>query len=845
MQTAYNKLLPLLALLLLCLGCSRKNDSFLSRNYHAVTAEYNTLYNGEVTFIAGRDALIDTYADNFWEILPIERMEQFEEVTLPGESKNANFERAEEKAIKAIQKQGMEIDGEERNPQIDEAFMLLGKARYYDQRFVRALESFNYILASYPASNNIAQAKIWKAKTNIRLNNDVIALESLHQLLDQEEKLKSQDYADASAMLAQGYLNINRKDSALVYIDKAITLTRKNEERGRYLFVEGQLYDAIGEHGLANETYTKVIDLNRQSPRRYMINAYISRARNFDYETENQTAFLEILDELAKDRENRPFLDRIYYQLGEFYRNTKETDTAIAFYNRSLRAQGGDKYLTSRDYLILGNIAFDRNEYEHAGAYYDSTLTNLNDRTREYRDINKKRENLTDVIRFEQVTHRNDSILSLIAMSDEERRTYFEEYIVKLKEQAAKDSIAASATAGIRNNEFFNVDPGISGSSTAEFYFYNNATVAQGKLNFERRWGKRELADNWRLSSKMNTGKASSAIAQSDTTATKEDTRYDLDKYLATVPTAQGKIDTLARDRNFAYYQLGLIYKEKFKEYRLAADRLETLLDQKPEVRLIIPAKYHLYQIFGEAGNGTKQQQYRDDILSNHADSRYAAFIKNPEEALDKDADSPEVLYNGLFRRFEQQDYDYVINQADEYIDQFVGDPFVPKFELLKATAIGRLRGFEAYKEALNYVALNYPNVEEGKKAEQILSEVIPQIQDSAFAPDNETESWKLIYSFPTGDVENFTKNEEELQHALNVYFYTQYYISADVYTNDARLLVIHGFTSKDEAERFAYKLETDSDYHIDTTATPISSKNYRTIQLHKNLNAYLSRDSN
>ncbi|KKK49338.1 hypothetical protein LCGC14_3136080, partial [marine sediment metagenome] len=155
----------------------------------------------------------------------------------------------------------------------------------------------------------------------------------------------------------------------------------------------------------------------------------------------------------------------------------------------------------------------------------------------------------------------------------------------------------------------------------------------------------------------------------------------------------------------------------------------------------------------------------------------------------------------------------------------------------------GRLQGFEEYKQALNYVALNYPNEEEGKKAQQTLDEVIPQIQDSAFAPDNEAESWKLVYSFPTEE-ENFTKKREELQHALNVYFYTQYYISVDVYTNDERLLVIHGFTSKDAAERFAYKLENDSDFNWDTPATPMSSKNYRTIQLHKNLNSYLTRDS-
>jgi hypothetical protein len=38
---------------------------------------------------------------------------------------------AETKATKAIQKHSMNIDG--RNFQIDEAYLLLGKARYYDQ----------------------------------------------------------------------------------------------------------------------------------------------------------------------------------------------------------------------------------------------------------------------------------------------------------------------------------------------------------------------------------------------------------------------------------------------------------------------------------------------------------------------------------------------------------------------------------------------------------------------------------------------------------------------------------------------------------------------------------------
>ena len=50
-----------------------------------------------------------------------------------------------------------------------------------------------------------------------------------------------------------------------------------------------------------------------------------------------------------------------------------------------------------------------------------------------------------------------------------------------------------------------------------------------------------------------------------------DDQRYDVENYLVKVPTDAVLIDSLGVDRNFARYQLGLIYKEKFKEYEIAA----------------------------------------------------------------------------------------------------------------------------------------------------------------------------------------------------------------------------------------------------------------------------------
>ncbi|MGB5236996.1 MAG: hypothetical protein WBN59_05125, partial [Flavobacteriaceae bacterium] len=120
----------------LLFACSTKKDTFVNRNWHALTTKYNVLYNGNIAFDEGREQLNTTYQDNYWEILPVERLQVSGEVRLDSEDNNPNFVIAEEKATKAIQKHGMEIDGEERNPQTDEAFLLLGKARYFDERYI-------------------------------------------------------------------------------------------------------------------------------------------------------------------------------------------------------------------------------------------------------------------------------------------------------------------------------------------------------------------------------------------------------------------------------------------------------------------------------------------------------------------------------------------------------------------------------------------------------------------------------------------------------------------------------------------------------------------------------------
>jgi hypothetical protein len=47
-----------------------------------------------------------------------------------------------------------------------------------------------------------------------------------------------------------------------------------------------------------------------------------------------------------------------------------------------------------------------------------------------------------------------------------------------------------------------------------------------------------------------------------------------------------------------------------------------------------------------------------------------------------------------------------------------------PKFELLKAYAIGKHLDRETYKEVLSFISISYGNTEEGRKAKEILNQL-------------------------------------------------------------------------------------------------------------------------
>jgi len=733
------KIIAFLILFVTAYACNVTKDTVVSRNFHAITTKYNVLFNGKEAFKKGIEEINNNYKDDWFKRLPIEPI-VFEEDKIVLSSFNNNgpgagfgenedeekkelttFEKAEEKAVKAIQTHGMNINGIERNRQIDDAYLLLGKARYYTQRFIPAIEALNYVIANYPQADLIAETKIWRAKANTRNDNEEIAIEAMKLLLvvrdSLEANLPDKIKEQAHTALAMAYVKTDSMQNAKKHLQLATRTLKNRDQAARNLFVLGQMYSDENKKDSAFYVFEKLANF-KKAPYKYKIHANIELAKNFSKDS-IATNLLERLQKLIKNRDNRPYLDELYYQAAVLHQNNDSTFLALDNYNNSLRAKNGSDKQKTFTYEKLGNLYFKDAEYQFASAYYDSVLQVSTDSLDiRIRRVKRKYKNLASLIKFEEVVTTNDSIVRIASLSKDEQKLFFESYIEKLKK-------ADEEAAQLRLNQiaFGDLGGGLQDSNKGKWYFYNSQSLSFGKTQFQKTWGNRRLEDDWRWSEKGTIGgNAAKDVAE----VKKVNPKYDLDTYLSSIPVEKETIDSLKTEINQALYELGLIYKEQFKNQNLAKIRLERLSTLQPKEELILPINWHLYQIHNNLGDKENAEKYKNVILTKYADTKFAQVILNPNTNIEEEVAISEVekVYKKMYYLYKADKFEEVISEINEFLVTIPSSSLVPKFELLKAYAIGKNQDTQAYKVALDFVVVSYGSTEEGKKAKAILKQL-------------------------------------------------------------------------------------------------------------------------
>ena len=797
---------------------------------------YNVLYNGNLALEEGKKELAEKRKDNYFEILEVEPEVRSQNYNLKGEG-NPHFDRAEEKAIKAIQRHSMVFDGKQKNRKIDDAYMLLGKARYYNGRYIPALEAFNHLLTNYGETNQRYNAAVWREKAHIQLGREQLAVAALEKILE-EEQPKRRERATLHAVLAQAFINLESYPKAIEALKQASQETKEKPKRGRYYFIIGQLFEHLQQKDSAQAYYQKVIGLNWNVPRRLWVEAQVGKARTQTLTPEEKIAYTKKLRKMEKLYEHKDLLDLVYFQHALFLEGENQPKAATNYFLRSLEKNKDNEGLRRRTHEHLGELYFKDKKYPLAYAHYDSTLVYIPKNTLEHLYMRRKRDNLAQITAFENTIAKADSLSRIMKMPKEEQIRYFERHIDSLKQQpATQQAVTITDFGRATTPQQQNPQEG--------FYFYLPQTVAYGKQLFKQRFGDRPLMDNWRWSNQLIAEQSTDVVT--DSLAISQISPED---YLKKLPTSS-ELEQLQKDRETALYGVGELYWEKFADGKLAEQRLTRLLSLTHNDKLKEKTLYLLYKI--NEKNPKEADAYKQQLLTSFPNSEYAKPISGQQSTNEKEL---QEQYQRLSDQLAAQQYAEVLAYLQAHKTAYKTSSMGPDFDILKAKAIARLEGKAAYIRELEAIVQEYPNTSQADNLKEKLKILKGSSEKPTFLPDEEATSWKVVLQGGL-DEQQLTQLKNYLEE--NGFAYLT--LSQDVYDDKEQFAVLHGFMSKQMAEGFVQRVnhyfqenalknkkKKDEEKNQENTMFfkeffVISSENYAILQAFKNKEEYIKNN--
>ena len=790
----------------------------MNRQYHGINTKYNVLFNGEEALRVGEEILNATVEDNFFETIKTDPIllkgEVFDNNTIvPG------FNKAEEKAVKAIQKHSMNINGAQRNSFIDESYLLLGKARYYDRRFFPAIEAFNFLLDNSTDESVYIEGRIWREKTNIRLQNNQIAINNLRPLARQLIN-KNVLYGQANATLAQAFINLKEIDSASYYMIRAANHEKDQTRRVRYAYITAQLFEIKESKDLALYYYNLIVELNWQASRKFWINAKINSLR-LSHE-DKDTPFVQPIKELLKIYENKRFSHTLNRALGTHYLSKNNDSLVYLYLTKSLKANEIDNPTKKVNYRDLADLNFKNKKYVLTGNYLDSLIPILTSESLIKIKTQRERDNLSDIIFFEKQFNDSDSLLRLLSLDKLGQIKFFEDFLANKRELEFQKIKTIEEKK--RRNRFLKTKP------KSSFYFYNPSLVLRGKQSYASTWGRRPNIDNWRnkVQAQYNNINTQKTNKKNDFQASKIEIE-SVDFYIKQIPKSQNVIDSLEKQTYQASLKLGLIYKEKYKDKELSIKNLKYLIDKQSPKEFRAPALYHLYKVYLDKSDELAIN-YKNRLIAEYPESIYSKVLQDPENYVLGEFRTPKSMYLKILNKFLKGNYSEALSMVETINVSIAGTKWEPKAALLKAQILGRLKGKQIMEEQLTNILKDYPNSKVSNQAKIYLQNLTKKFKENTKI----LAQFKWVFPYKKDSKFDPNKLIDSLNFNINKLREKKWSLTNDVYNNDYQFIIIHGIKSKLQIDSIKQKLPMTTLKLLDTNNFVALSSQFRKIFIEK-----------
>ncbi len=754
-------ILVCLSILVFIAACNPTRDRWLNRKWHTLTGHYNVYFNGELKF---NDAVLGyekTVQNDFSRILPV--------FLIPDEAASKGLTSSMDEVIKKTSKS---IQMHTIGSYTDDSYFLMAKSQFYKGDYFAALESFQYVNSKYPDSDLKKECTAWIALCYDGLNKigEAEAVMGLlvgeinptvlvgkkkipEKLQEKAEKITKAQKAFVYATAAHIYVKQEKYNLAADRLKVALAHTKDKPHRIRYNYILGQLYLLQDSIPQAKACFTVVTRL--LAPYDFEFNANLNLIRT--YNPNNKAEVKQVkrnLKRMLNDEKNAGLYDQVYFELAKIEHKDNDLVNAIKHYQLSIANSVKNLAQKTQSYLALGDIYLAKSSYKLGQAYYDSAAAVIPKEDKNYRKVQDKKNVLSELISNILNIETEDSLQQLSKLSKAELNKRVDAWILAKKLRAEQDAKNAVALKQQQEQAELNKPiggaaptlPSLGGAEQGQWYFYNPTVLTAGTQEFfsQRKWGRRENEDYWRIAAKekvkpangdRDAGKKDSTTSatKGDKTAPPEDGLVGKEKpqlsedradWVKDIPYTTEELKKSNQKIEESYHNLGDIYAVKIGDTKEGISSYNTLLKRFPNTAFEPEVLYQLYKLYNLQKETTKANAAKEELIKKYPESNYALIIQNKVVQSVESTEKKEVLksYENLYQLYLDGNYTALKVAKKESDKKYSGNAMQAKFDLLYALAVGKTDSIEAFKAELEDLVKAYPKTDVAERASAILN---------------------------------------------------------------------------------------------------------------------------
>lgn len=748
------------ALFVLLGACSTDKNTSLVRSVHAFKARYNTYFNGHEAYKEGVLLQEQGNRDNFTEVIPLYVTGNKATVKIG----TGNFDRAVEKSQKAIKmhsitkrpewnksrpktaKDRIWLSQKEYNPFLWRAWFMMGEAQFRKGEYMEAASTFAYIQRLYFSKPNlVARARLLEARCYAEMEwfydaEDLISRAQRNSFPNNLEPLKA-------SVLGDMQLRQKQYPEAILNIEKALKGEHRNLPKTRMYLLLGQLYHRIGHDPEAYRYFKKVI--RRNPPYELEFNARIQMSEAMSKNQSKQ--IIRKLKAMAKNPKNKEYLDQVYYAIGNIYLSKGDTTHAIWAYKDGVEKSTRNGIEKGVVLLHLGQLYWNREKFVDAQKCYSQAFGLLDKDHDSYREVDERSKILDELLPYASAVELQDSLQMMASLDSVTRMEKIKKTIEELKKKEKEEEKKAMEAANPQANQGRQRPGGVvqqgvgnrNAQQTAVWYFYNPTAVAAGKAEFERKWGKRELADDWRRNNKTVLNDfneeelTDSVLAAKDSIAAVEDSIYQANKgkkqsraekdsikaeeyandphrpeyYLKDIPFTEEQMAASNAALVEGLYGAAIIYKDRMDNFPLAERTFQRILLNFPDFQKMDEIYYNMFQLYSRMERRDDAEDYKQRLIAEYPDNEHGKLIADPDFEF-KGRYGKQIedsVYQDTYDAFKFSDYHTVIRNSQEMAEEYPEGANRARFMFLEALSKLELGDREHFMADLRTIVEKYP----------------------------------------------------------------------------------------------------------------------------------------